>query len=218
MSAVLKSAGRQKVAIFLRRSAAINRFRGILVDCLAKPSLSEAVVASGFFQEGPKFSGASIFSVSPTRCGSPLDLIFVGVHNPYWTAQFNSFVASVESANCALCIKVTKRMPKGLRWHAKTFIGSVKGVPRVGIIGSSNITRPAADTSTPFNYEADVVLWHEDDKEINATVTRQFENLRDGSHEVIVTTYESGGPNGQLTLEERLQSLREEIISSSKAV
>lgn len=108
-------------------------------------------------------------------------------------------------------------MSKGLRWHAKTFIGSVAGAPRIGIIGSSNLTRPAADTSSPFNYEADVVLWYEDDKEINAVVSQQFANL-DGSHEVIVTSYERGGPNGTLTLEERLGSLRDDIIRSSREV
>ncbi|MEW5708893.1 MAG: hypothetical protein AB1830_08315 [Pseudomonadota bacterium] len=142
----------------------------------------------------------------------------MGVHNQYWTAQFNTFVTSVQTMNCPSCIRVSKRMLKGLRWHAKTFIGSIGGAPRIGIIGSSNLTRPAADTSHPFNYEADVVLWHEDDTEINAAVTQQFENLPDGSHEVIVTTYEQGGPNGAFTLQERLENLRKEILESSREV
>ncbi len=209
---------RQRVAIFLRRSEAVNRFRGVLEACLRQRVLTEAVVASGFFQEGPKFSSAGIFALTPHRCCSPLDLVFVGVHNQYWTAQFNAFVTAVQSTNCPLCIRVTRRMPKGLRWHAKTFIGSVGGTPRIGIIGSSNLTRPAADTSAPFNYEADVVLWYEDDTEIDSVVRQQIENLPNGSHEVLVTTYEQGGPNGSLSLEERLKNLRDEILESSREV
>ena len=185
---------------------------------MKEPTLSEAIVASGFFQEGTSFAGSNIFALTPSRCCSPLDLVFVGVHNPYWTAQFSAFASNVASANCPACVTVTKRMPKGLRWHAKTFIGSVAGVPRIGIIGSSNLTRPAADTSKPFNYEADVVLWHEADTAIDKIVTSQFENTQDGSHEVIVTTYEQGGPNGPLSLQARLESLRNEIIESSRVV
>lgn len=209
---------RQRLAIFLRRSVAVNRFRAILEECLREPTVTEAIVASGFFQEGAAFSGSSIFSVSHARSCKPLDLVFVGVHNPYWTAQFNTFSSNVASANCPACVTVTKRMPKGLRWHAKTFIGSVSGSPRIAIIGSSNLTRPAADRTKPFNYEADVVLWYEGDVAINKIVTSQFENLPDGSHEVIVSTYEQGGYNGSLTLEDRLKSLREEIMESSRQI
>jgi hypothetical protein len=181
-----------RVAIFLRRSATTNRFRAVLEGCLKIRALNEAVVSSGSFQEDTKFSGASLFSLTPARCCDQLDLIFVGVHNAYWRSRYDAFVNTVRASNCSKCIRVSKRMSKGLRWHAKTFVGSIKGKPRVGIVGSSNITRPAADVTTPFNYEADVVLWHADDSEVNAVMAAQVET-QDGSHEVIVTSYEPGG-------------------------
>lgn len=205
---------RQRIAIFLRRSASINRFRNILVGCVNEGCVNEAVISSGFFQEDNKFSGSALFALTPSRCGRPIDLIFVGVHNSRWVAQFNFFVTTIQRANCLGCVSISKRKPRGLRWHAKTFIGSIGGEPRIGIIGSSNLTRPAADTSKPFNYEADVVLWYESDNAIDKIVSQQIES-KDGSHEVIVTTYEEGGLNGPLSLGDRLRSLRDEILNNS---
>jgi hypothetical protein len=207
----------QKVAIFLRRSASINRFRGVIEGCLQVPSLTEAVIASGFFQERANFSAAQIFNALGRRGSKPLELIFVGVYNGHWVPQFDKFVSLVKTGNSTRRVTVRKRRMKGLRWHAKVFVGSVQGVPCVAVVGSSNMTRPAADTTKPFNYEADVVLWDESFHDVNSAISGQIENIA-GDHEVIVTTYEPGGANGSLTLEERLVSLRNEILGSSTEV
>lgn len=204
----------QKAAIFLRRSASINRFRSVLGGCLTAPSLTEAIVASGFFQERANFAASKLFNLGRGAHCQPLTLTFVGVYNGHWVPQFNDFVSSVRASNHTGGVTVTKRRAKGLRWHAKTFIGSVRGVPRVGIIGSSNMTRPAADTTAPFNYEADVVLWYEADAEINSVMSTQLANI-DGDHGVIVTTYDQGGANGALSLGDRLKVLRDEILNTS---
>lgn len=205
----------QKVAILLRRTASINRFRDIFEGCLKTLCIDRAVISSGFFRENTGFNASHLFDLTPIRCANPLELVFVGVYDYRAKPAFNTFVSNVQNSNCPFCVKVFKRMPKGLRWHAKTFIGSVNSKPRIGIIGSSNLTARAAGTSTPFNYEADVVLWYDDDKEINAIISGQLANIDNGSHEVIVTPYEQGGLNGNLSLENRLKNLEDEIISSS---
>lgn len=208
----------QKVAIFLRRSVSVNRFRALLDGILSCSSISEALVSSGFYQERGSFSASTIFKLTPQRCCNPINLVFVGVYNYRSLPEFDAFVSLVQKNNCPLCVTVKKRKPKGLHWHAKTFIGNISGKPRVGIIGSSNLTRPAADTTQHFNFEADVVLWHEEDTEINNLINGLLENTDGGSQEVMITTYEQGGPNGRLSLEARLQSLRNEILEFSDEV
>jgi len=208
----------QKIAIFLRRTAGVNRFRDIFEGCLKTPSIDRAVISSGFFREDCYFTASHLFNLTPIRCFNPLELVFVGVYDYRAKPHFDTFVSSVKDSNCPFCVTVSKRMPRGLRWHAKTFIGSVSGKPRIGIIGSSNLTPRAAGTRSPFNYEADVVLWHDDDKEIHAIISEQLANIDNGSHEVIVTTYEQGGLNGNLSIENRLKNLEDEIINSSNPV
>jgi hypothetical protein len=208
-----KSTG-QKVAIFLRRTAEINRFRSILEQCIHCSKMTEALVSSGFFQERGTFSAAEIFEGAKTK-----KITFVGVCNYAWISQYDRFTLSVKKSNPT--VKIEKRRTKTLRWHAKTFIGSINGKPRVGIIGSSNLTRPAAGKDIPFNYEADVVLWYESDREINRIVYNALDTLDRLSYErpeVIICSYEENGLNGNLTLEARLRSIQEEILESSSII
>jgi hypothetical protein len=206
----------QRIAVFLRKTAAVNHFRTVLDSFLRVPTLSSAVVTSGFYQEGPAFFASTIFSFPCTKRSTPLLLTFIGVYNGYWVQAFNKFFQNVQNSNCICCVNVSTRSPKGLRWHAKVFIGSIAGSPRMGIIGSSNLTRPAAGTSTPFNYEADVVLWYASDTIVNTAVLEILEPLVQ-SGEVLVSSYDQDDPlNGGRSLEDHLTALQNEILSSSR--
>lgn len=141
-----------------------------------------------------------------------MPITFVGVYNAYWGAAFGAFTQNVQTANCSCCVKVNSLSPKGHRWHAKVFIGSINGRPRFGIVGSSNLTRPAADTSKPFNFEADAVFWYETDKEVHSAVIERLEPLA-RSGEVFLTTYNPTDTlNGNRSLEDQLQDLQNQVL------
>ena len=158
------------------------------------------------------FFASSLFKLPCTSRPVPVPITFVGVYNAYWVSPFNTFIHNVQNANCPGCVKVINLSPKGHRWHAKVFIGSINGTPRFGIVGSSNLTRPAADTSKPFNFEADAVLWYETDTAVHSAVIEQLEPLA-GSGEVLLTTYNpSDVLNGNLSLEKQLQLLQDQVM------
>lgn len=203
----------QRIAIFLRKTHATNHFRRVLTAFIGLPNLSSAVVTSGFFQEGPNFFASNLFKFPCTSRTTPVPITFVGVYNGYWVPPFNTFIHNVQAANCSCCVKVNSLSPKGHRWHAKVFIGSINDRPRFGIVGSSNLTRPAADTSKPFNFEADAVFWYETDTAANSAVVEQLEPLT-RSGEVLLTTYNpSDVLNGNRNLEDQLQSLQNQVLS-----
>lgn len=202
----------QRIAIFLRTTHATNHFRRVLAAFINLPNLSGAVVTSGFIQEGPHFFASSLFNIPCTSKASPVPITFVGVYNGYWVPAFKTFTHKVQTSNCSCCVKVNSLSPKGHRWHAKVFIGSINGHPRFGIVGSSNLTRPAADTSKPFNFEADAVFWYETDTAVHSAVIEQLEPLA-LSGEVFLTTYNpSDALNGDRSLEDQLQALQNHVL------
>lgn len=83
---------------------------------------------------------------------------------------------------------VQKRIPS-MGWHAKVFLAKRAGVPLVGIIGSSNITRRAFGELNDFNYECDVVIWDESVSAIDGAIEAAIGDGQD-VQDVIVTTYD----------------------------
>lgn len=206
----------QRIAIFLRKTEVTNHFRRVLTAFLGLPNLSDVLVTSGFFQEGPKFFASSLFNFPCKSKSSPVPITFVGVYNGYWAKSFSSFIQNVQNANCSCCVKINQLSPKGHRWHAKVFIGSIGNRPRFGIVGSSNLTRPAADTSKPFNFEADAVIWYEADKAVHSAVMEQLEPLAP-SGQVLLTTYNPAEIlNANRSLEDQLQSLKDQVLRKNE--
>ncbi|MCF8811754.1 hypothetical protein KIP31_21110 [Xanthomonas campestris pv. campestris] len=204
----------QRIALFLRKTAAVNDFNRILRSFVSAKSLSGATVTSGFFQEDHKFKASDLFKRPCTTQASPTHITFVGVYNSYWVPSFISFGINLSSGMpCSCCTTISFKKPKGAKWHAKVFVGSIGGRPRFGIIGSSNLTRPAAGTTSPFNYEADAVMWHESDSEINGLILERLERL--GPGHVLVSTYAADDPlNAGISLEQQLAAVEQEILSA----
>jgi hypothetical protein len=203
----------QRVALFLRKTAAVNDFNRILRAFVSAKCLSGATVTSGFFQEDNKFQASDLFVRKCTRQSNATHITFVGVYNGFWVPAFTLFGSNLFfKTPCSCCTTISFRKPKGAKWHAKVFIGSIAGRPRFGIIGSSNLTRPAADLSSPFNYEADAVLWYESDAEINGLILEGLERL--GAGHVLVSTYSAEDPlNSGISLEHQLAAIEQEILN-----
>lgn len=214
--------GMEKVAIFLRQSEAVNRFRDVILRCFERKEFDQLYVCSGFFQERGKFSASGSIAESAPTWPCLKKVTVIGVYSGMWKPDFDEFVDRLEKIKCP-CGKsliVEKRRTKRYHWHAKVFIACENGNPALGIVGSSNMTRNAFGVSTPWNYEADVVLWDASSKAANAVMVGILENVtNDFPQSIMVTTYNAEEQhNGNLSLRDRLEFLLGEINEQSDIV
>ncbi len=134
--------------------------------------------------------------------------------NNSWLKSYKNFRNSLLMKN----IDIKAKYIYNFKWHAKIFILKENDTPILGIIGSSNITRNAFSDDTPFNYEADVVLCPDSNSKISKVITTIAGTIKDelneayDPHEVVLTDYDPG-KNHELSIEDRLNRLNEDIKS-----
>lgn len=195
------------IAIVLRRDVAKNAFRDVIINTINSAISDEVLMCSGFFQEhrNSPYQATLEMGLAAACVKTNLKLVTVGVHNRQWLASYRNFqanlIASGVNAHC--------KYKHGLQWHAKVFIALKAGKPLLGVIGSSNITRPAFSTSLPFNRECDVILWPEGSPH-EGVIT---EAIGQGGFENVIRAPYIPDQNGNLTVEQRLSSLYDEILS-----
>lgn len=199
------------IAIALRDSANKNFFRDVLIDSLDSGNVDDALICSGFFQEN--FKG-SAYRVSAERnlasvcVSNNVALTTVGIHNYTWKRAYKQFMISMRNAG----VNITCLTKNGLSWHAKVFIARCRGRPILGAIGSSNMTRNAFSVGGRFNQECDVFLWPP-----KSTIASTIKRLSEEHAESIIRAPYSLAKNGGLTIAERLENLREEVLSQNLA-
>ena len=212
----------EKVAIFLRQSEAINRFREVILRSFERHEFDQLHLCSGFFQERGTFSASSDLAASSPTWPCRKKVTAVGVYNGTWKPDFDQFIAGLEmiQCRCGMPLSVEKRRTRRYHWHAKIFIAGEDGSPALGIVGSSNLTRNAFGNSGSWNYEADVVLWNSSSVAANQVMANVLEGIsNDAPQSVIVTSYNAEEPpNGNLSLQDRLRFLRDEINAHSVIV
>jgi phosphatidylserine/phosphatidylglycerophosphate/cardiolipin synthase-like enzyme len=206
----------ERVAIILRKSSAINRFRTIILDCFASDEFDEHLLCSGFFQERGKYFASRCFAASAPRHPHHKLVTVVGVYNKIWSGDFDKFVLGLRGikCGCGTPVHVRRRKIRRYHWHAKVFVAFKGGEPMIGIIGSSNITGRAFGLLKDWNYEADVILWNDAHATSKMVVDRALEVIEEESpgFGVIVSNYASDEPtNGGLTMREKLIRVVEEI-------
>jgi len=208
----------QSVAIFLRRTWATNKFREVILNTLRLDQVDSALICSGFFQEGPKYSAGTDLSIIPYRTRVPIKVTTLGLYSYSWNQQYTSFFANLTATNSCSCTPpcfsaVQKRIP-GMGWHAKVFLAKHGPDPVVGIIGSSNITRRAFGAFKDFNYECDVVFWDETNLLVAQAVEAAIGDFGENS-DVIVTTYDQQHRANRRPLRDRLLDLENEILDKA---
>lgn len=193
------------LVIFLRRRAAINKFREILINSLNSGIGDEALICSGFFQElwgTQTYQASQEGNFQKALVKHNITLNTIGVHNGYWIAAYRNFRDNLIASG----VNINSKIKKGLHWHAKVYILKRQNKPILAIVGSSNITRNAFSTTSPFNYETDVVLWLDEFEDLNRIVSLAVEELAENTNEVIVADYDPN-KNFGLSLEEKLNQL-----------
>lgn len=198
------------IALIFRNRAKPNLFRKAILSACEIPGATEILICSGFFQNN--FKGSAYLASQEGSFASKLKkssahVITVGVHNASWILAFHNFNTALKSSGVNLS---TKLLPH-YRWHAKVFIVSTVRGPVFAAIGSSNFTRNAFSTSLPFNYEADVLLWVPQARGVSARISTILDGM-DGM-DLIRTAY-SARHNGNLTIRQRIQNIREKILTT----
>ena len=205
------------IAIVLRNQLTINRFRDLLVGSISTGAGDEALLCSGFFQENrgkhpPLYRATLENNFARVVAKAKLEMTTVGVYNHYWKQSYREFKNNMVAAGA----NISCFYKSGLKWHAKVFVLSKAGVPVFGIIGSSNITRPAFGSVKNFNYECDVILWPDEQSIISSWLEEQLQE-DDFPFEIIRAPYIEEMNNG-LAVQDRLQNLKDEIMESGLSV
>ncbi len=204
----------RRVAIFLRNTGTVNKFRRTILNTLRTDLVDEALVCSGFFQDNGKYSAGVDFDLISHRACSPLKITTLGLYSYSWKAQYATFFSQLNATNsCACFSSVQKRIPS-MGWHAKVFLAKQANKPLVGIIGSSNITRRAFGEFKDFNYECDVVMWEESVPEIDAAINDAIGDPGNVS-DVIVANYDENHLANRRPLQDRLLTLEAEILDKA---
>lgn len=202
------------LAVFLRRSPETNLFRDSIVRSLSLGIADNAILCSGFFQEdGPNGYRASAEpGLVSALVNNSINLTTVGVHNYQWRDRYQAFHASLQSAG----VRVDAYYKKGMKWHAKIFLLEKRGRCVLGIVGSSNVTRPAFGTTAPYNNECDIALWTRGAHNFGRWLDSAAREVNDEFSPVIRGSY-SKRDNGSVSISERLHILRSEILDQNLA-
>ena len=192
----------------LRTSAKTNVFRDAVISTIGSGHLDEVLICSGFYQEnfqGSHFQVSGEASFAKVCAASKIRLTTVGVHNNTWKSSYRDFRDNMKAAGVA----INSYYKAGLKWHAKVYIGFRGGDPLVGIVGSSNLTRPAFSVTSPFNNECDVYLWDRKSK-INDAALAAAEAA---SSQILIRAPYVPRLNGGRTVSQILSMVRDEVLS-----
>lgn len=218
-----------KIAVVLSTIPAFNVFRSTLSGAFATGYLDQFLICSGFFHQRHNKRGR--FFASDAFLNSALPpasaITVVGAYDPA-SNEFDDFVTTLRSGlrtTSGSPVPITQRRSLrkyGNRWHAKVFVAREGNHERLAVVGSSNLTRSAFDTSATNN-EADVVIWddeHEPTKQlVGAALSRPDEAPGNdvANPTVIVSTYDADDPRNSPggPMPGRLGQLWRDILSAT---
>lgn len=149
------------IIITLRTNPNISFFRRYLLGMIDYPTINKLVLCSGYIQE-------NLYSYSILQDellnhllnrNFKINVITVAGkfnNNKKWEKSYKDFINTLKSHKIPISSFIAKRK----NWHAKIAIVLERGKPLAGIIGSSNLTRPAyGEPYKNFNFETDVVIF-----------------------------------------------------------
>lgn len=195
------------IAIVLRTDGKRNVFRDTIISTLQSGHIDDALLCSGFFQDnfkGSAYKASSEEALSNVCVSSGVTLTTIGIHNSTWKPAYVNFRDNMKAAGA----NVRCLYKSGMRWHAKVFIGRKNGVPNIGIVGSSNMTRNAFSTGSKFNNECDVFMWDRK-SQISAVAAEMADRL---GEQIVVRAPYVPRMNGGRSLPEMLAAIYSEVL------
>jgi phosphatidylserine/phosphatidylglycerophosphate/cardiolipin synthase-like enzyme len=192
------------VKIILRTDQSVNLFRDILIATACSNIGDKIMICSGFFQKRKNYSVELENNFIDRFYLTKKSIITIGIHNYTWKNDYKAFVNEFRNKG----IKIDAYLYTKYHWHSKVYLLYDKNNPILGIIGSSNMTRNAFSTSSPFNVESDVVLWIEN-KDITDIINEQLTNIEIKN---VYTLDYNNEQNKNITINDRLEYLHNNIM------
>lgn len=190
--------------IFLRKDKQTSYFRDALLRITNIPEATKLVLCSGYFSETNNYSIA--YELLRDTQIRRLEVMAIGGMFQYSDQSFRDFIGRLRDGGT----RVNSFRAKNRRWHAKVAIVLDQNVPLAGIIGSSNLTRPAFGVGTIpiFNHEADVLIWSHHVQDSYFDSLRRFNS--EDSFSPIDAILRPNQPNERV----RLNAIYREIMDS----
>lgn len=196
--------------IFLRKQLNQNKFRNTVISSINTGEGNSAILCSGFYQENwhrnPHYEVSTEGNFDQALINNNISLTTYGVYNYTWLQSYKNFRNNLRNKG----ININAKRVTQFHWHAKIFILKMDDRPILGIVGSSNMTRNAFGLTSPFNFEADVIMWLDDYDKINKMMTEIINESKEFPDEIIVTDYDPMKNNGQ-SIEDRLRRLENDL-------
>jgi len=195
------------VKIVLRKRYDFSPFRRILNLLLQAPLGDTVLLCSGYiWQPSRRYNilNDGLRNAILNGCANGELITVAGKFNPgYYSNFYHNFINDLRRN-----IKVRAYYAPRKNWHAKVALRLANNRPVAGIIGSSNLTRPAyGENWRNWNYEADVLIW------IPGILTNYFQQddipIEVGKIELILNP-DIDQPNE----ESQLQSIYDDIMGS----
>ena len=203
------------IAISLRTDLNFSYFKRNILSILSYPDFDTVIICSGYFQENATYSVTSddiLNTILANGNFTNINYLIIGGNFGYgkygmksdWHIQFDNFLKELRKNKIPFKAYLDKRK----KWHAKIAIGIEKNVPKVAIIGSSNLTAPAySEKHHSFNIECDTTLLMKEKKLENHFNLQSF--VTDNPLSPIIT--EMSPDFNQPGLLERLKALSNEV-------
>lgn len=187
-----------KIYHIIRNNSTNNLFKEIIQESLHSGIGDEFFISSGFFQEANLRGGyrvsTDVDSNNKSYISNPFRHNMIanikGEHNRYnrrWNRGFVNFCDSLRNAGYNVLQNNINRT------HAKIFIIQKNKIPFLEIIGSSNQTRPAYGSSSPFNKEADLIICN--DPTLQNIISNIILNYQEISQGAIILEYSEENKN-----------------------
>ena len=102
----------RRVAIFLRKTGSVNKFRAAILGTLRTDIVDNALLCSGFFQDDAKYSAGADFDLISHRKCNPLRVTTLGLYSYSWKVQYSTFFTQLQTQNKCPCFSaVQMRIP-----------------------------------------------------------------------------------------------------------
>lgn len=160
------------VRITLRTDNSYSPFKEMLKLLINCPLGDSLLLCSGYIQEDLwdyRILEEDLLDNIKTGCSKGVLITVAGkLTSNDWKKAYINFIEHIKKAD----IKIYPCISPKLNWHAKiamrlaTTSTTEKKRPIAGLLGSSNLTKPAWDESeTPYwNFEGDVLIWPSNDE------------------------------------------------------
>jgi len=154
------------IKIALRKDAEQSPFRRMLEMLLTSPAGDSAILCSGYIWQ-PNDGRYNVLddglrqSILAGCAGGTLTTIAGKFYPDYYEVYYRNFIEDLRYHG----INVVPFYAPKKNWHAKIAIRTNNHHPVAALVGSSNLTGPAYGIRRNWNYEADVLIWMDADRQ-----------------------------------------------------